>query len=92
MTRRYTPEEHAEAAAIRRRERNRVRMMRRRAKGTPERDRPPVRHFYAGGLAPSPETIEEAARAIAAGPRNITAALCGDPLPGRSALDRRSRP
>lgn len=36
---------------------------------------------------------EEAARAIASVPpdtRNRTARLCGDPLPGRSALDRRS--
>lgn len=29
--------------------------------------------------------------AFAAPPRSITAAVCGDPLPGQSALDKRGR-
>ena len=37
---------------------------------------------------PPPEVIAEAARAYAA-PRDVTAVICGDPLPGRSARDRR---
>ncbi len=41
--------------------------------------------------APPDSVIEERDRAIAA-PRNLNAILAGDPLPGRSALDRRSRP
>jgi len=40
--------------------------------------------------APPDHVIEEARFAMAAGPRDITAAAFGDPLPGRSALDRRS--
>jgi hypothetical protein len=39
---------------------------------------------------PPDHVIEEARFAIASGPRDITAAAFGDPLPGRSALDRRS--
>lgn len=34
--------------------------------------------------------LEEARAAISAGPRDTTAAVCGDPLPGRSALDRKN--
>jgi hypothetical protein len=37
---------------------------------------------------PPPEVIEEAVRAYAA-PRSITAMVCGDPPPGRSALHKR---
>jgi hypothetical protein len=40
--------------------------------------------------APPDHVLEEARFAIAAGPRDITAAAFGDPLPGRSALDRRA--
>lgn len=43
-----------------------------------------------GRPEPSPQTLEEAARAHAA-PRELRHVLCGDPLPGRSALDRRRR-
>ncbi len=41
--------------------------------------------------APPDSVIAERDRAIAA-PRNLNAILAGDPLPGRSALDRMSRP
>lgn len=41
-----------------------------------------------GRPGPSPQTLEEAARVHAA-PRELRHILCGDPLPGRSALDRR---
>lgn len=37
---------------------------------------------------PPAEVVAEAARAAAA-PRSLTAALCGDPPPGRRALDQR---
>ncbi len=42
--------------------------------------------------APPDHVIEEARFAMAAGPRDITAAAFGDPLPGRSALDRMRSP
>lgn len=35
------------------------------------------------------ETLEERLAEIPADTRNLTARICGDPLPGRSALDRR---
>ncbi len=38
---------------------------------------------------PPDHVIAERDAALAAGYRDITAAQCGDPLPGRSALDRR---
>ncbi len=39
---------------------------------------------------PPDHVIAERDAALAAGYRDITAAQCGDPLPGRSALDRRN--
>jgi hypothetical protein len=46
----------------------------------------------AGWPEPPPEVIEEAQRAYAAlGRRSIVSELQGDPLPGRSALDRMGR-
>ncbi len=40
-----------------------------------------------------PEAIEERDRRLALAPASLTAAFCGDPLPGYSALDRaRARP
>jgi hypothetical protein len=41
-----------------------------------------------GNARPPPEVIAEAMRAYAV-PRDVTAMVCGDPLPGRSAWDRR---
>jgi hypothetical protein len=41
-----------------------------------------------GDEPPPPEVTAEAIRAYTA-PRDVTAILCGDPLPGRSARDRR---
>lgn len=40
---------------------------------------------------PDAAALIERARAIAAGPQSIVAEVCGDPLPGRSALDRKHR-
>lgn len=37
-----------------------------------------------------PRTLAERDRRVAAGPRDLTAAICGDPGLGRSALERRS--
>lgn len=45
---------------------------------------------HAYSRTPPDCVIEEARAAMSAGPRDTTAALCGDPLPGRSALDRRN--
>jgi hypothetical protein len=42
-------------------------------------------------VRPSPAAIAEAKRAHALGHQSTVAALMGDPLPGRSALDRRSQ-
>ncbi len=39
-------------------------------------------------VEPLSQTWEERERAIRAGPQSLTALLMGDPLPGRSALDR----
>jgi len=39
---------------------------------------------------PSPEMLAERDRCFALGPRDLTAALLGDPLPSRSALERRT--
>lgn len=38
------------------------------------------------------EVLFDRDRRMAMAPRNLTAALLGDPLPGRSALDRRGGP
>jgi hypothetical protein len=38
---------------------------------------------------PTPAELRALARAIPPDTRDVTARLCGDPLPGRSALDRR---
>jgi hypothetical protein len=38
---------------------------------------------------PSPEQLYDRDQRLALSPRSLTAALLGDPLPGRSALDRR---
>lgn len=40
---------------------------------------------------PAPEALAERDRALAAGPQSVTARVFGDPLPGRSALDRKHR-
>lgn len=42
-------------------------------------------------FAPSAEALAERERAFAFHDRPVTAELMGDPLPGRSALDRQSR-
>lgn len=39
---------------------------------------------------PDPETLAERDWCLSRGPRDLTAALLGDPLPGRSALERRA--
>lgn len=45
--------------------------------------------FVQSHIPPDPETLAERDRAMAA-PQTLTAIVAGDPLPGRSALDRRS--
>jgi hypothetical protein len=45
---------------------------------------------YPKHMRPSDETLREAERIRALDHPTITAALMGDPLPGRSALDRRA--
>lgn len=42
--------------------------------------------------APSSNAMIERDRRAQLRPRSITAAICGDPLPGYSALDRMARP
>lgn len=44
-----------------------------------------------GPPAPPDHVLEEAARAAAA-PRSLTAEICGDPPPGRRALDAKAGP
>lgn len=39
---------------------------------------------------PSEEALAERAQRLSQAPRDLTAALCGDPLPGYSALERRA--
>ena len=41
---------------------------------------------------PAPGALNERDRRALLRPRSLTAAICGDPLPGYSALDRRGRP
>lgn len=47
---------------------------------------------HAYSRQPPDHVIAERDAALAAGHRDITAAQCGDPLPGRSALDRKGQP
>lgn len=42
---------------------------------------------YCGGL--TPEEVERALASVPFDTRNLTQRICGDPLPGRSALDHR---
>lgn len=39
---------------------------------------------------PTPDILRERDRRLALPPRDLTAAFCGDPLPGYSALERRA--
>lgn len=40
------------------------------------------------GIKPDERVLRDRDRRLALPPRNLTAAICGDPLPGSSALDR----
>lgn len=51
---------------------------------------PPRIQFERAIIRPSAELIAERDRRLSQMPRDLTAALCGDPLPGYSALERRA--
>lgn len=68
---------------------------RRRKAGEPPRSnggRPPgpSAHTIGRRIAPDPRALAECAYRLSLAPRDLTAAICGDPLPGFSALDRRN--
>lgn len=48
-------------------------------------------HYVECRSQPSPDALAERARAFSR-QRSLTAEFCGDPLPGRSALDKRESP
>lgn len=77
-------------------ERRRIRMrenrryQRRQGKGLREWDRAPrLQMERPSAIRPAPGVVEERDYRLSLAPRDLTAAFCGDPLPGYSALDRR---
>lgn len=58
------------------------------ARKAPERACRATGHSAASVTVPK-DVLFERDRVMSTTPRNLTAVLCGDPLPGRSALDRR---
>jgi hypothetical protein len=46
-------------------------------------------HFDRGELASTKRDAEQRLREVPADTRDLTARICGDPLPGRSALAKR---
>lgn len=55
----------------------------------PHSARDKTREIVVSRFRPSPELLKRLLAAVPADTRDVTAALLGDPLPGRSALDKR---